>query len=691
MRSPRSCRLTLVLCGASLLSCLGMASATPALTLGVDGRPNAVIVLAAKPSAAARQGAEILADHLFEMGGGRFRTVQEGELGELEVKDGRLVWTAGKLPAGNLILVGESAPTRALGATAKGLGPGGVLIRTFPNALVLLGPDHATPSDPWGTRYAVTRFLERDLGCRYLWPGQDGKVVPKRRRIEVGPIHRTYTPVLRQRRIRSASYGERTQKGLDRLGATKEEYLRTYAKARVTRSRSAGWFGWHCLGGSLRLRSGHAFGHMWAKYGKEHPEWFAMQPNGSRDQSQAPGRCRLCVSNPKLIEAIAREKIEQLNRSDVKSVSIGPNDGGRSTFCTCKACEKLDASDGRKLKLIDFSPGANRRTFEHVSLTDRYVHFWNAIARRVVEVHPNAWLTADAYSVYAAPPVRAKLYPNIAIRFVGISYRSDTKRAQGLADWDQWAKATKKLYFRPNLLLFARRQGTPAVYVHKMAKDFRYLAGHSMIGTDFDSCMHHWSTQGLNYYVLARLHWNPDLDVDAVIDDYCRAGFGRGAEHVKRYLLRLEGLTDEIAANELTVTEPYTPKVTSELRGYLSQAARATRDDPAAQRRVAFLQRGLEYTEVRAAWGRLFREYNDAGQKLAPDLRERGRKVLDRNWLLSREILYNDPLAVNVACVAWGGWGYFGRLGWRGPSAEALRKASHGDPSGDRNGEPGDR
>ena len=50
------------------------------------------------------------------------------------------------------------------------------------------------------------------------------------------------------------------------------------------------------------------------------------------------------------------------------------------------------------------------------------------------------------------------------------------------------------------------------------------------IGTDFDSCCHNWATQGLNYYVCAKLHWNPDLDVDALIDEVIAA---TGAESIR--------------------------------------------------------------------------------------------------------------------------------------------------------------
>ena len=59
---------------------------------------------------------------------------------------------------------------------------------------------------------------------------------------------------------------------------------------------------------ALKERRRHALQKM-----ADHPEWFAMQPNGSRDQSKlGPERSRFCVSNPELIEAIAAEKIEEL-------------------------------------------------------------------------------------------------------------------------------------------------------------------------------------------------------------------------------------------------------------------------------------------------------------------------------------------------------------------------------------------
>ena len=633
------------------------------LTLAKDGKANAVIALPAGAASAARETAAILADHLKQICGAEFKTVDEGTLKNATVKNSRVVSSVDL--GDNFILLGHCVLTKQLGATDDELGPGGICIQTFPNAIVLLGPGKRTPTDSYGTRYAVTTFLEDALGCRFLWPGELGKVVPKRKTIEVAPIDVQYTPVIRQRRIRMASgYGDRKDKGVKRLGFEEADYRRFKKAATQTVSRDGGWASWHRLGGSLRLASGHSFGEMWEKHQDNHPEWFAVQPNGTRDQSRSPERSRLCVSNIELIEEIARDRIERLNRSDNKSVSIGPNDGGQLSFCRCEECRKLDPPNSRKL------PSGG------LALTDRYVYFWNEIAKRVAKVHPTATLTADAYSVYSAPPVLRKLHPNIAIRVVGLTYTDEARRQQALADWAAWARSVQRVYVRPNVLLAGRRQGTPVIYVHKMANDFKFMVDNALIGTDFDSCCHNWATQGLNYYVCAKLHWNPQLDVDDLIDDYCRSGFGAGAESVKKYFLRIEELTNVMATTEQGYTQPYTPAVIDELRSYLVTAADETKDEADAHRRVAFLRSGLEYTEAYVAPFRIIREHEASGVGRLPlETKQRIRKALDNNWLVSRDTFERHHLAVNVGTVAWGSWNYFRRFGWNEPSPEIRAKA----------------
>jgi hypothetical protein len=188
-------------------------AAEPVLTIVANGQPNAVIIVPVKASRAATEGARILCQHLFEISGAHLKIIKENDLEQVQVTGGQIKSTSGR----TYILVGESKLANKLGQSSEGLGPGGILIHTVSNTLVLFGPDNRTPSDPWGSRYAVTTFLEDALGCRYLWPGQSGKVIPRRKTISVGAINVRFTPLLKQRKIRWSGYSSRIQEGLVRL------------------------------------------------------------------------------------------------------------------------------------------------------------------------------------------------------------------------------------------------------------------------------------------------------------------------------------------------------------------------------------------------------------------------------------------------------------------------------------------
>jgi hypothetical protein len=632
---------------------MATASVTPAraVTLVEKGQARAAIIVPAKPSPVVANAARVLRDHLKQMTGAELPIRTEDRITGSPSQD--QAW----------VLVGEGNLAGKLGLTSKGLGPGGIVQAAKGHVLALFGTDAHTPSDPNGTRYAVTTFLEDRLGVRYLWPGDLGKVVPRRDTITLADFQHRFTPKLAQRRIRSMGYHDRIGVGLERLGFTKADYERLRADAQRTQAESPDWFGWHRLGGTLNLRGGHAFGHLWARYGKDHPDWFALQPDGSRDQSQNPDRARLCVSNPDLIAAIAREKIEELNQNpDLLGVSIAPNDGGRLSFCTCPKCEALDSAKGRKVRLWDFSTG-KRRDFKHVSLTDRMVAFWNAIAERVARAHPDRLLVVDAYSVYAAPPVERKLHPNLVVRFAPLAYHAEDYRQESLREWDSWSKAAKRIYFRPNLMLAGRRDGMPLLYVHKFGKDFRHLASHGMMGTDLDSCCHHWATQGLNYYVVARLHWNPEQDVGAIVDDYCQAGFGSAARSVRRYFDGLEALMDEAAAKKANPATAFHPKALDRLRKELEQARRDAGSDPAVAKRIAFLQLGLRWTEIEV------RAHTFLADPAKAD-KEAVKKTLDERFTLMRRVFRETPLALNVAYISWGEDALWSRLGWERPATK---------------------
>jgi hypothetical protein len=182
-----------------------------------------------------------------------------------------------------------------------------------------------------------------------------------------------------------------------------------------------------------------------------------------------------------------------------------------------------------------------------------------------------------------------------------------------------------------------------------------------MMGTDFDSCCHSWATQGLNYYVVARLHWNPEQNVDAIVDDYCKSGFGPAAKSVRRYFDRLELLLDDAAAKDKKPVSVFTPEALTGLRRDLEQARKDAGGDAVIVKRIDFLEVGLRWTEIEARAHAFLTDPATTDKAAA-------KKTLDERYALMREIFQKTPSAVNVAYVSWGEDGLWAQLGWKRPS-----------------------
>jgi hypothetical protein len=377
-------------------------------------------------------------------------------------------------------------------------------------------------------------------------------------------------------------------------------------------SNAGPWSAYQRIGSRVKISTGHAYAGWWDKYHEQYPEIFALQPNGTRINSNE--RERLCESNPTLWKLVAEEKIKELRANpDLLAVSISENDGGPNKFCSCAACRAWDSPETQQR----FQADPNLYLHQESDLiSDRVYHFYNEVAKLVQKELPDRYVSGYAYSVYQTGPVRD--YPdhsdNLIIGYVGFDseeYLNDTARAAQHADWLKWSKLTKHLFLRPNLLL--QPIGLPIIYTHKLVEDLRFMADHGMWGATYGSGHGgNWGTQGLNYYVLAKLLWDPHRDVDPIIDDYCRAAYGPGAEAMEEYYRRAEDLTNRIAATgkpnrDLDVrieklrnklTDPFTDAELAVLEACVDKAAAAIgSSDAAALERVRLVTTGLEYTK----------------------------------------------------------------------------------------------
>ena len=642
-----------------------------------DGEPTSRIVIADKADRLVTTAAKEFQYHVREASGAQLPIVRESR-----VKDGDT----------GLVLIGPSRRVAKLGVDVSKLPREGYVIWPTRGCLIIAGKDKPMISyrndgktvrrsndDPYSTLFVqpatlfgVSAFLEEDLGVRWLWPGRLGEFVPRRKTIVVRDGKRRIgQPAAVQRQVRitdSHRLGKRVDRmcfapwGIDRKARERE----TLVWARRQRLGKGGYF-----------KIAHAFTRWWKKYSKDHPDYFAQQLDGTRNWPDCwiPEACRLCVSNPAVVDRIvenAKELEARRRRTtnlDYLAFPACQNDGDCG-WCLCPKCRALDPPDAPKRKHAYVLKGKHgawiQKKVSLPRLTDRYVNFWNRIGKRFEKELPGKYVGIFAYNVTASPPVRERYGPNLCCAFASGGFLAQ-RRGEGLArlkaSIEKFHKAgLRNWYWRPNMMYFDMF-GLPLVYAREAGAMLQYAMSHGSMGADVDSWQGHWATDGLNMYVVSRLLWDPSRDVDKMLDDYY-AAFGKAAPHVRAYHARLEALRDTMSRERLAdkrkrltlMPDVYTPALLAELDTIMARAkaAAAGDPDPRARERVAFLALGLEYTRLQRAVLALNREFGRTGEKL-PELIAAVR---------ARERFFRDlktPWAVNVPRLKY--WETDGKMG----------------------------
>jgi len=489
-----------------------------------------------------------------------------------------------------------------------------------------------------GESLALTYLLE-SLGCRYLWPGPSGKVIPRRSTLILPELDWQNTPELVSRGIRNPSaLNERWAGALKRCGIDPQEFDQAYRAATVDHPGNRDFYRWHGVNLTERGNGfGHAFGHYYERYGQSHPEFFALQPDGTRSQEASPLRARLCMSQSGLIQAVAAEKIAQLRENPgLDCVSLCPNDGSYNNFCMCVECRRLDPVNAAPISMLVFR-GRKRENVDYVALSDRVLAFSNRVAEQVTAAVPGKNFGIYVYSYYGKPPVLVKPHPALRLAATNASYTQDTARTAAMRDLAAWSSFGNPMIWRPNALWGVNTLLMPQNYARKLFADLETLKANGFIGTDFDCNELLWSGKGLMYYTLAKALWNPDrLDYDAYFQDYCQSGFGPAANAIIRYFTLLEKTSDRVAAEAVSLGDIFDEALIGELQGQLTAAVAAAAGDAAILERIAFLQTALDA-------GKLNRALHVAKQNQAAEYRP----LQEQFMQFLRDNARKNPVAMN--------------------------------------------
>lgn len=527
--------------------CMALAGFTAATTWAADlvliddGAAKAAIWCseadkgATSKSISALKSATVLADHLQQITGVAVPVKR------LE-KDGKPDANA---PA---IIVGSLALEMGCPKPPKSNSDDGYRVRRQGNRLFLVG------ESPASTFFAVSHFLET-LGCRWFFDNAIGTVIPKMKTVAVGALDLEEKPDFLYRALWGPNW---------RGGYWKE----------------------HNRIGGRTLGMGHAWGQTPPKeYFAEHPEYYSMDSAGNRRK----GRW-VCTSNEDVRRIFAEKISAQVKGKGYTSVSLSPPDGTR--FCQCDKCRAQDVPN-----YLEPSSGS-------VVVSDRYQLFYNAIAKEVKKTNPDAILCFYAYSDYSKPPIQAPRGPDNLCTFVApirfcrhhaldspMCPPRQRLRNEVLAGW---SKVVSKIGWRTYNYNLAECT-VPFSKLTIFKSDFSYLHKIGCIGVNLE-CFAQWHIYGPHTYAAARMLWDVDLDLEALMDDFYTKFCGKAAPYVKSYWERIDRAyreTNAHAGSYFAVHYFWTPEVVKASQADLDAALKAA-DTDLIRQRVEMFQMGLD-------------------------------------------------------------------------------------------------
>ncbi|MBO5822166.1 MAG: DUF4838 domain-containing protein [Lentisphaeria bacterium] len=495
-----------------------------------------------------------------------------------------------------------------------------------------------------GISQAVTVFLE-SLGCRYLWPGVSGKVIPRKQVIVAPELNINHTAKLFMvRSVRSNGFRDRWAGSIKKFGFSSEEMEKIWYKYSRDGKYNREYLQWHGLNEDPRrfgyekkanqiYEWGHAFNHFYNVHGKKYPECFALQPDGSRKQ---PARPRLCHSNEQLIKLIVAEKVANFKANPhKKALSLCLNDGGQSSMCLCENCRKLDPVNAHKGSTLLFAPV--RKRIDYVSFADRVLTFSNRIAEEVLKQVPGKQFTFYAYAEYEKPPVKVKPHPSLILFSVAGRYTNEARRQTALKTVASWSHFGNPILWRPNALSGFRDVVIPQNYARKMFNDIELFKANNIIGDDVDDFEMQWACKTMVYYAFGKAQWNyAGVDYDTIFNDFCEKGFNAAAPAVKEYFNLLEKLFDNAADSGTHYIELVTEKDLDALARLLDKARNLAKGDDEVITRINFLEKGLNV-------GKVCRKLHFAKKNSSPEF-----TALRKEFIrIIREYALTDPAAVN--------------------------------------------
>lgn len=305
-----------------------------------------------------------------------------------------------------------------------------------------------------------------------------------------------------------------------------------------------------------------------------HPEFFALYEGKRRTES-------LCMTNDTVVDLVSKKISDIIEKTpDAQFYSISQNDD--VIYCECEECKKTNTELG----------GPQGSLY----------YFLNKIALRF----PQTKFTTLAYLHTYNPPLNFKIEPNIYTIFSPIELNRGKLLKENqlfMKTLESWNKETTNLYLWDYTVQFSNYL-SPFPNIHTFSENYKFLKeknvkgvfaqGYADVPGDFSE---------LRQYLLTKLLWDVNINVDALTDDFLRGFYGKASSSIRKYLdlltenqLKNNQYLDIYSGPVQSRNTFLTPEAMDQYDQLITEAELAVKNTPKIKQRVSKLRLTLEYT-----------------------------------------------------------------------------------------------
>ena len=450
-----------------------------------NGKSDWQIAIPVKPDAAEKYAATELQTFLKKISGAELPIVNSDDAKPKQI-------IIGSLDTSNAVKKNAAALKLKKSNTET------IAVKKLDGALYLAG------NMPRGALYAVYSFLQKQLGCRWFWPGDDGEFIIRQTSYTLPALDYNITPTFRFR--------EMTPCGMHNHIPTEIWLARNFMNggSRTPKVRD--------VAGFYRLDGQH-----WVSLNKKmfdtKPELFSLI-NGERSAAGYAG----CWSNPEFFDYIVKKHLDIIKQKGFNMLNTFPAD--IVPRCECEKCTVIKDK------------------------SSRWYTFYAKLIEAIRKHHPEILFGGIAYQEYRAVPdapvkyleyVEYCQYNRCYIHKLGNKKCTiNQKSMEGLRAWQ--TRAPMGIYgyeydvFKgPMYLPFWNMIADEM----KVFKEMKLVRMKTELGVNMKPSVPRIQQKQLAHrlanYVYARLIWNADEKIDDILNDFCFYLYGKAAPVMKSY------------------------------------------------------------------------------------------------------------------------------------------------------------